>query len=386
MYFCIKQFEQPCREGDIIYIKRSMAISSVKIGITIGDKNGIGPEVIIKALEDPRILSGFTPVIYGCPIVIEHYKKALNLEQLKVKEISSADKAENNKINLLNVSTEKSTVNEGKEEESSGKLAILAIQKASEDISSGKIDAIVTAPISKSVCQNAGFDFPGHTEFFISLSNGAEGLMILTSSLMKIALVTTHVPLKDVSESISKESIVTKAEVFHQSLQKDFGILNPKIAILSLNPHSGENGKIGKEEIEVQTPAINELRAKGILAFGPFATDGFFGSAAPSNYDGILAMYHDQGLSVFKALSFDEGVNYTAGLPIVRTSPDHGTAFDIAGKNLASENSMRQALYSAVDIFVNRIRFKEVQANPLPVIKRDPIDKWRSKAKDSKKN
>ena len=309
---------------------------SVKIGITIGDKNGIGPEVIIKALKDPRILSGITPVIYGCESVLNHYRKTLGFEQVNFECISSAEKAEHKKINLVNVLKNESPVKEGAEEESSGNLAIQAIEAASADISSGKIDAIVTAPISKNVCQNAGFDFPGHTEFFISLSNGAEGIMILTSSLMNIALVTTHIPLKEVSSYITKETIVSKAEVFHQSLQKDFGILNPKIAILSLNPHSGENGKIGTEEIEVQIPAINELRTKNILAFGPFPTDGFFGSSAPSNYDGVLAMYHDQGLSVFKALSFDEGVNYTAGLPIVRTSPDHGTAFDIAGKNQAN--------------------------------------------------
>jgi 4-hydroxythreonine-4-phosphate dehydrogenase len=343
---------------------------SVKIGITIGDKNGIGPEVILKALKDPRILSGITPVVYGCENVLNHFKKTLGFEQLKFERILSADNAQPNKINVINVLTDESLVKEGVEEESSGTLAIKSIEAASTDISSGKIDAIVTAPISKSVCQNAGFDFPGHTEFFISLSNGAEGIMILTSSLMKIALVTTHVPLKDVSSIISKEMIVSKTEVFHQSLQKDFGILNPKIAILSLNPHSGENGKIGTEEIEVQIPAISELKTKNILAFGPFPTDGFFGSSAPSNYDGVLAMYHDQGLSVFKALSFDEGVNYTAGLPIVRTSPDHGTAFDIAGKNKASETSMRNALYSAADIFTNRIEHKIIHADPLPVKKK----------------
>ena len=359
---------------------------SVKIGITIGDKNGIGPEVILKALKDPRILSGITPIIYGCESVLNHYKKTLGLDQVNFECISSADKASHKKINLVNVLKNESLVKEGAEEESSGSLAIKAIEVASADISSGKIDAIVTAPISKSVCQNAGFDFPGHTEFFISLSNGAEGIMILTSSLMNIALVTTHVPLKEVSSFITKETIISKAEVFHQSLQKDFGILNPKIAILSLNPHSGENGKIGTEEIEVQIPAINELRAKNILAFGPFPTDGFFGSSAPSNYDGVLAMYHDQGLSVFKALSFDEGVNYTAGLPIVRTSPDHGTAFDIAGKNQASETSMRNALYSAADIFTNRIQHKNIHADPLPVKKREKVDNWRSKQRDSKKN
>ena len=367
-------------------VKTEKMVKRVKIGITIGDKNGIGPEVILKSLQDPRILSGITPIIYGCENVINHYIKTLGFEQLSFECISSAEKPVDNKINLVNVLQDEFTVKEGVEEESSGRLAIKAIEQASADISAGKIDAIVTAPISKSVCQNAGFDFPGHTEFFISLSNGAEGIMILTSSLMKIALVTTHVPLNEVPSLITKELIQSKTEVFHQSLVKDFGILNPKIAILSLNPHSGENGKIGTEEIEVLAPAISALRTKNILAFGPFPTDGFFGSSAPSNYDGVLAMYHDQGLSVFKALSFDEGVNFTAGLPIVRTSPDHGTAFDIAGKNKASETSMRNALYSAADIFTNRIEFKNIHSDPLPVKKREKSDNWRSKPRDSKKN
>ena len=363
-----------------------MALTNVKIGITIGDKNGIGPEVILNSLKDNRILSGITPVIYGSEDVLKHYMSKLAMENLVIKRISSADKAQVKTINVINVLDEEISVNEGKEEGSSGVLAIKSIEMASMDISSGKIDAIVTAPISKSVFQNAGFDFPGHTEFFIALSNGAEGLMILTSSLMKIALVTTHVPLKEVSSAVTKELIVAKAEVFHQSLQKDFGILNPKIAVLSLNPHSGENGKIGNEEIEVQTPAINELRAKNILAFGPFPTDGFFGSSSPANYDGVLAMYHDQGLSVFKALSFDEGVNYTAGLPIVRTSPDHGTAFDIAGKGIASETSMRNALYEASDIYLNRLKHKDLHLNPLPIKKQEKFDKRRSNPKESKKN
>lgn len=363
-----------------------MGTQNIKIGITIGDKNGIGPEVVLKSFNDERIFSGVTPIIYGCEAVVKHYQELLGLMDIKVLTIKSSENAEENKLNIINVLTEKSVVREGVEEVSSGKLAIESIQRASDDISSGKIDAIVTAPISKSVCQNAGFDFPGHTEFFVSLSNGAEGLMVLTASLMKMALVTTHIPLKDVSAAVSKDKIIAKAEVFNQSLQKDFGIPCPKIAILSLNPHSGENGKIGKEEIETQVPAINELRGKNILAFGPFPTDGFFGSSAPENYDGVLAMYHDQGLSVFKALCFDEGVNYTAGLPIVRTSPDHGTAFDIAGKNKASETSMRNAIYEAADIFQNRIIHKEAHANPLPVKKRQSEDKWRSKSRDSKKN
>jgi len=361
-------------------------IVNIKLGITIGDINGIGPEVILKSLEDNRLLDEVTPIIYGDEKVLNHYKKKLGMDHCELFVVKKADKVKNNKINVINVAEQEVAVSEGKEDVNAGKIAIQALEKASEDISGGSIDAIVTAPISKNVCQNAGFDFPGHTEYFSSLSNGAEGLMILSSSIMKIALVTTHIPLKEVSEKINKQLIIDKAVTFSQSLKKDFGILNPKLAVLSINPHCGENGKMGNEEIEILLPAIKTLKEKGILAFGPFPTDGFFGSDSRKNYDGILSMYHDQGLSVFKALSFDEGVNFTSGLPIVRTSPDHGTAFDLCGKGEASETSMRNAIYLAMDIYRSRLRFKENMKNPLEFKKETKEHKGNVKPKGLKKN
>jgi 4-hydroxythreonine-4-phosphate dehydrogenase len=359
---------------------------NIKIGITIGDINGIGPEVILKSLNDNRILDRITPIIYGSDKALNHYIKTLNLDNSQPLVITSAEKAKTNHINVINVVKKEVNISEGKEDIEAGKVAIQALERATEDISNGNIDAIVTAPISKSVCQNAGFDFPGHTEYFSSLSNGNEGLMILSSSIMKIALVTTHISLKEVSEKINKQLIIDKATTFSNSLKKDFGMLNPKLAILSLNPHCGENGKMGNEEIEIIFPAIKELKEKGILAFGPFPTDGFFGSESRKNYDGVLSMYHDQGLSVFKALSFDEGVNFTSGLPIVRTSPDHGTAFDICGKGEASETSMRNAIYLAIDIYRSRIRFKENMRNPLEFKKETKEHKTNVKPKVLKKN
>lgn len=344
-----------------------MEKKNINVGITIGDINGIGPEIILKSLYDRRIMTSITPIIYGSDKVLTHYKKKIGLEDVNVFNIKDASSAKKNKINVINVSTEPLEIQEGKESVNAGKTAVLALEKAAKDISTGEIDVIVTAPISKSVCQNAGFDFPGHTEYFSSLSNGVEALMLLSSSIMRIALVTTHVALKDVSQNISKEKIINKAKTFDQSLRKDFGIRKPKIAILSLNPHSGENGKMGNEEKDTILPAIKELNENGVLAFGPFPSDGFFGSEARKEFDGILSMYHDQGLTVFKALSFDEGVNYTSGLPIVRTSPDHGTAFDIAGKGIASETSMRNAIYLAIDVYKSRIVHKDSLRNSLEV-------------------
>jgi len=361
-------------------------LNNLKVGITIGDINGIGPEIILKSLSDRRILTTITPVIYGSDYALSHYKKKMGMTELDLSTVKEAGKARKNKINVINVCTDDIKIEEGKESVSSGKIAVLALEKAAQDISTGAIDVIVTAPISKSVCQKAGFDFPGHTEYFSSLSNGADALMLLSSSIMKIALVTTHVALKDVSERINTDNIILKTKTFEQSLKKDFGIRKPKIAVLSLNPHSGEDGKMGSEEKEVIIPAINKLKEEGIMAFGPFPSDGFFGSDASNNFDGILSMYHDQGLTVFKALSFDEGVNYTSGLPIVRTSPDHGTAYDIAGKGVASENSMRSAIYLAIDVFRSRALYKESMRNPINVKNPPKKQKEEAKPKGLKKN
>ena len=340
-------------------------MQNIRVGITIGDVNGIGPEIILKALKDKRIMSSFTPVVYGSEKVLNHYIESIGFDNLEVFHTNTAAESKINEINVLNVLESETEIEEGKESVSAGKLAVAALEKAAKDISNGQIDVIVTAPISKSVCQMAGFRFPGHTEYFSSLSNGDDALMVLCSPLMKIALVTTHISLKEVPGTINKELIIRKAKIFDESLKKDFGIRRPKIAVLSLNPHSGEGGKMGLEEIEIIIPAIRILKEQGILAFGPFPSDGFFGSKSRIAYDGVLSMYHDQGLTVFKALAFDEGVNYSSGIPLVRTSPDHGTAFNIAGKGVASETSMRNAIYLAIDIYKSRMMNKELNGNPL---------------------
>ena len=359
---------------------------NIKVGITIGDINGIGPEITLKALRDERILSSFTPIIYGTQNVINHYIHRLGLEDIEIVLVQDAETIKEHKINVLNVVDAEAKIEEGKESIDAGKVAIAALERAAKDISTGLIDVIVTAPISKNVCQKAGFNFPGHTEYFSSLSNGSEALMVLCSPTMKIALVTTHISLKEVPESIHKDKIIHKAKTFDLSLKKDFGLRKPKIAVLSLNPHSGEDGKMGSEEKEIIIPAINALREQGVLAFGPFPSDGFFGSKSRGNYDGVLSMYHDQGLTVFKALCFDEGVNYSSGIPIVRTSPDHGTAYDIAGKGIASETSMRNAIYMAMDIYKSRTENKELSSNPIISKKEEYLDKEHRKNRGLKKN
>lgn len=339
----------------------------VKIGISIGDINGIGPEVIMKALKDPRILLDCTPIIYGSGKVFSFYKKMFNDNDFNYQSIKSADEAIIRKVNVVNVWNDEVTIEPGQVSETGGKCAFLSLEQATQDLGSGKIDVLVTAPISKDAMNRSGFKFPGHTEYLADLAGEAEALMVMVSSSLRVALVTSHIALKDVSETITREKVLAKIKMFENSLKKDFGIVRPRIAVLGLNPHAGENGKMGTEEQEIIAPAINAARNEDILAFGPYPADGFFGSAARSQFDGVLAMYHDQGLSAFKALAFEEGVNYTAGLPIVRTSPDHGTAFDIAGQDKASEQSFRSAMYVAMDVFRDRKRYREISANPLQI-------------------
>lgn len=337
----------------------------VRVGISIGDINGIGPEVIIKSLRDNRILLDCTPIVYGSTKVFSHYKKSLGDQEFSYQSCPSADDAVIRKVNVVNVWNDEVVINEGQVTEQGGKCAFLALEKATQDLASGKIDVLVTAPISKEAMSKSGFKFPGHTEYLADLSGESEALMVMVSSSLRVALVTSHIPLKDVATTLTKEKILQKIKVFENSLRRDFGIIRPKIAVLGLNPHAGENGKMGSEEQEIISPAINAAKNEDLLAFGPYPADGFFGSASRSQFDGVLAMYHDQGLSAFKALAFEEGVNYTAGLPIVRTSPDHGTAFDITGKDRASEQSMRSAIYLAMDVFKDRKRFREITSNPL---------------------
>jgi 4-hydroxythreonine-4-phosphate dehydrogenase len=336
----------------------------IKIGITLGDINGIGPEVVIKALQDNRILTNCTVIIYGSTKVLAAHNKTIEGE-FAYQSIKESEKPDPKKINVINCWTEEVPVEFGKQTLHGGQCAFKALEEATKDLAAGKIDVLVTAPISKENIQNAGFQFPGHTEYLAAMANEKEALMMMVSDNLRVALVSAHLSLKDAVSQLTKEKIINKVLAVESSLKKDFKIIRPKIAVLGLNPHAGEKGTLGKEEIEIINPAIVELSSKGVLAYGPYPSDGFFGSAAIGQFDAIVAMYHDQGLTPFKALAFDTGVNFTAGLPIVRTSPDHGTAFDIAGQNKASEQSMRNAIYLAMDVFTNRQFFKEINANPL---------------------
>lgn len=347
--------------------KEILSSENIKVGITLGDINGIGPEIIIKALKDNRILSDITPVIYGSSKVISFYKKMLQIHEFSYQNCRTGADIQNKKINIVNCWDEEVDIQPGVSNVTGGKYALKSLEAATADLADGKIDVLVTAPFSKDAMKSAGFDFPGHTEYLAKYSNVDEALMILASPFLRVALVTTHIPISDVSKALTKDAVLSKIKVFENSLKRDFNLVRPKIAVFGLNPHAGENGKIGTEEKEQIIPAINEAKSEGILAYGPFAADGFFGSNAKNQFDGVLAMYHDQGLTAFKALSFEDGVNFSAGLPIVRTSPDHGTAFDIAGKNLASEASFRSAIYMAMDIYRNRKFVKQITENPLQI-------------------
>lgn len=324
------------------------------IGISLGDVNGIGPEVILKSLLDNRILKQFTPIIYASGKVISYYRKALDLENFNYQQIQGIEKIDLKKINVLNVWEETIEIHPGEANKTGGNYAVKSLQAAVKDLKEGKIHAITTAPFSKELVRSEEFNFPGHTEYLAQEAGEKDSLMFLISEELRVGVVTGHIPLSQVSNTLSKEIIIAKLNKMIKSLQKDFGIKKPKIAVLGLNPHAGESGLIGKEEIEIIAPAIAEMKKGNHLVMGPYPADGFFGQATYKKYDGILAMYHDQGLTPFKTLAFEEGVNYTAGLPFVRTSPDHGTAFGIAGKNAADETSFRNALYLANDIVKNR--------------------------------
>lgn len=324
-----------------------------RIGITIGDLNGIGPEVIIKALADSRLLNQFIPIIFGSTKVLSYYKKAFDISDFDYTQYRS-EKFHSNKINVVNCWEEMIEINAGLETKEAGNAAYLALTTSVDYLKKDLIDAVVTAPISKNNIQSDTFKFPGHTEFYTQSFEANDSLMFLTSDDLRVGVVTGHIPLKEVSEKISKELIQRKLKIMEESLIKDFGIRKPRIAVMGLNPHAGENGLLGEEDEKIIKPAIAELKNKGKLIFGPFPADGFFGKGDYKKFDGILAMYHDQGLVPFKTLVFNSGVNFTAGLPIIRTSPDHGTAFDIAGKGIADERSMREAIFMACDIFKNR--------------------------------
>lgn len=338
----------------------------IRIGITQGDTNGIGCEVILKTFANSAMQELCTPVIYGSSKILTYHRKAIDMQAYQINITKSATQLKDHLPNLVEVIEEDIKVEMGKADKQAGRAAFLALEAAVADLKNGNIDAIVTAPISKENIQSSEFSFPGHTEYLeASVGDGEKALMVLFCDKVRVALVTIHKPLAEVPAAITKERILEKLRIFNQSLKRDFNIQGPRIAVLSLNPHAGENGLLGKEEKEVIAPAIQEAYDEKILCFGPYAADGFFGNEQYRHFDGVLAMYHDQGLAPFKTLAMSEGVNFTAGLPIVRTSPDHGTGYDIAGKSVANENSMRQAVYAAIDIVRNRRRYDEAYRNPL---------------------
>lgn len=341
-------------------------MSRLKIGITHGDINGISYEVILKTLADPKIISNIVPIIYGSPKVLAYYKKAFN-NNSQVISINTSEEAKARHINVLNCNSEDIKVEIGKSTEMAGLAAYQALEKAVQDLKNKNIDLIVTAPINKKNIQAAGFNFPGHTEFFAKEFNSENHLMILMNDIIKIGVVTGHIPITQVASTLTIKLIKDKITILNKSLKNDFLIRKPRIAVLSLNPHCGDEGLIGNEEENIIIPAIQQAKEENILAFGTYPADGFFGAALYKKFDAVLAMYHDQGLAPFKVIAFEDGVNYTAGLPIVRTSPAHGTAYDIAGKDIASEQSFRSALYKAIDIFNNRKLQAELEKGKLNI-------------------
>lgn len=342
-------------------------MSKILVGITQGDSNGIGYEVIIKALSDPRILEQFTPVIYGSSKIFSFYRKTIpEIEQMDTNAINNAREAHPKRVNIVNCLPDSAYAEPGQATPESAKAAIACLDRAVEDLKSGEIDVLVTGPINKKAMSGQGFGFPGHTEYIQNAFGVKDVTMLMVSSRIKVGVVTGHIPLKDVAASITEEKILSKLRLINESLQKDFCIDKPRIAVLSLNPHSGDGGLLGDEEGRIIIPAIKKAVDEGILAFGPFSPDGFFGLSHYENFDATLAMYHDQGLAPFKALSFEDGVNFTAGLPVVRTSPDHGTAFEMAGRDEADPLSMRAAIFTAIDIFRKREQFRQLQENKMP--------------------
>ncbi|MBQ9638101.1 MAG: 4-hydroxythreonine-4-phosphate dehydrogenase PdxA [Bacteroidales bacterium] len=338
----------------------------IRLAITQGDINGISYEVILKTFADARMYDVCTPVLYGSTKVASYHKKLLPQLQgeINITAIHDAEQAQDHHLNVINLTSEEVKIDVGKSTEVAGELSRAALERACEDLKKGVVDVLVTAPINKKNIQSATFDFPGHTEY---LSNKFEShsLMMMVCDRIRIGILTNHLALRDVPEAITRELLMEKLQLMHDSLKRDFGIPMPKIAVLALNPHAGDNGVIGSEDQTIVQPTINEASEKGILAYGPYPSDGFFGSSEFNKFDGVLALYHDQGLIPFKLMSFTEGVNFTAGLPIIRTSPAHGTAYDIAGRGLASEQSFRSAIYLACTVYRNRVEYDELTRNPL---------------------
>lgn len=343
-----------------------MSEQKIRVAITSGDPNGVGLETIIKVFGDTRMTENITPVIYAHPEAIKAHKKISGVEEFQYNSVASADQAIAKKVNLFNIWHDfKGAIEFGKADKDAGLFAFKSLEAAVNDLAANKVDVIVTAPINKDAIQSKDFNFPGHTEYLAKFAGTEKVLMFLVSDVLKVGIVTGHLPLKDVAQNISKEKILEKLALMNESLIKDFGVSKPRIAVLGLNPHAGDNGLLGNEEKDIILPAVREAVDKGYYVYGPFGADGFFGSGIYKQYDAVLAMYHDQGLAPFKALAFDQGVNFTAGLPVVRTSPDHGTSYDIAGKGIADESSLRAAVYAACDIYKKRKEYREYASNPL---------------------
>jgi 4-hydroxythreonine-4-phosphate dehydrogenase len=340
-------------------------MKKIKIGITHGDINGIGYEVILNTLSDPRILEICTPIVYGSAKAAAYHRKTLNLNNVNINTVRSIDEIHNKRANLINCVDDNIKVELGKPTQLAGEAAFSALEFAVTDLKSGKIDALVTAPINKFNIQSEKFNFRGHTDYLQDRFGANDILMFMVSDLLKVGLVSEHLGIKNVPSMITYERILSKLKLMNTSLIEDFNIGRPSIAVLALNPHAGDNGLIGTEENEILIPAIKAARDLNIMALGPFPADGFFGSGNYTKFSAVLAMYHDQGLIPFKALTLGEGINYTAGLPIVRTSPAHGTAYEIAGKGQASSDSFRKALYWACDIYRNKLNYKDLIANQL---------------------
>jgi 4-hydroxythreonine-4-phosphate dehydrogenase len=335
------------------------------VGFSCGDINGIGPEIILKTLSDSRITEFCTPVIFASNKVINFYRKTLEESGPNYQTIKEYDKINPKTINVFSCWEEETSVTPGQLNETGGKYAILSLTTAAKALKDGHINALITAPIHKKNVQSASFPYTGHTPFLKTFFQAKDVLMLMVADNMRVGLLTEHVPVNEVANHISKEKILQKLDLLHKSLQKDFGVDKPRIAVLGLNPHAGDEGLVGKEEETIIKPALKDARQKNIMAFGPYSADAFFARGLHESFDAVLAMYHDQGLIPFKSLAKGEGVNYTAGLDVVRTSPDHGTAFDIAGKGKASETSLIAALFTAIDIWRQKAGYAELRRNPL---------------------
>jgi 4-hydroxythreonine-4-phosphate dehydrogenase len=344
----------------------------IRIGITHGDVNSISYEIIIKTLMDPRLIENFTTIVYGSSKAASYHRKTLNINDFNFNLVKKADAAHPRRPNIINILEDEVKIDLGKSTSVGGELAYLSLEMATEDLIKNEIDILVTAPINKKNIQSSNFNFPGHTEYLAQKFGSKDYLMLMVSNTIRIGVITSHIPLNKVTEALSEELVMRKIMIMNRSLMRDFNILKPKIAVLALNPHAGDEGLIGNEDNTILKPAIEKAYKQDVMVFGPYPSDGFFGSDTFKHFDGILAVYHDQGMIPFKLLSFEDGVNFTAGLNYIRTSPAHGTAYELAGKNTASPEAFRNAIYLGCEIFNNRLEYDQLHANPLHPAQEEP--------------